>query len=224
MRIEATDTVLDMGCGEGGNASFCARRGCDIILVDVNETILGRARAALDGLGARSVRTVVSTALPLPLPDGCATKLVCTEVLEHVEDPAAVMAELVRLGRPGAQYLFSVPDPVQETVQAALAPPGYFRAPNHVRIIERDAFAALVTDAGLAIERRAQYGFFWSVYISLYWRTGFARTSSDHPVLNAWSELWSAVLAGPEGVKVVRALDAALPKSQIIVARKPAAG
>lgn len=54
------------------------------------------------------------------------------------------MAELVRVGQPGAQYLLTVPDPVAETVQKNLAPDSYFQKPNHIRIFQRDEFEQLV--------------------------------------------------------------------------------
>ena len=219
--IGPADTVLDMGCGEGGNASFCARRGPAMILIDVNEQIVSRACDRLDGLGARSVRGIASLSTPLPLADGCATRLLCTEVLEHVDDPGAVMAELARLGSPGALYVLTVPHPLQEQVQRALAPAAYFQAPNHVRVIEPAEFEALVVQAGLVIERRASVGFFWSVYFSLYWNTGWHQGTTDHPVLNHWTAAWTALLATPGGDAVQRALNQAMPKSQVIIARKP---
>ena len=91
--------------------------------------------AAGRGGGPEALHGLVSDSDPLlPLRDACADKLVCMEVLEHVANPARVMAELVRLGRPGAQYLLSVPDPVGEHLQQGIAPADYFRAPNHIHI------------------------------------------------------------------------------------------
>ena len=51
---------------------------------------------------------------------------------------------------PHLKYLITVPDPEIEKLQKkGLAPDAYFSKPNHIRIWERDAFAQLVTDAGL---------------------------------------------------------------------------
>ena len=57
---------------------------------------------------------LVSNSLPLPLTNGYASKVVCMEVLEHIDQPEPFMAELVRMGRPGTQYLLSVPAQVDE--------------------------------------------------------------------------------------------------------------
>jgi len=42
-----------------------------------------------------------------------------------------------------------------------------------------------------------------------------------HPLLEQWDQTWRILLALPNGHKVKAALDEVLPKSQVIVARKP---
>ncbi len=112
---------------------------------------------------ARRKECLVSKAETLPVADGVATRVLCTEVLEHVDDPAWVLRELVRIGAAGSIYLITVPDPVGERVQQKIAPPFYFKQPNHLRIFSRDEFATTVAEAGLEITHRGSYGFFWSV-------------------------------------------------------------
>src|SRR3990167_1146432 len=132
--ISAEDVVLDIGCGEGGYALFSARQGAEIILADVDADKLDTARARLEKEGARSVRTLVTDANPIPLDDGVISRVVAMEVLEHVDDPAQFMAELVRVARPGALFLLTVPDEIIEGVQKHIAPSVYFERPNHIRI------------------------------------------------------------------------------------------
>jgi 2-polyprenyl-3-methyl-5-hydroxy-6-metoxy-1,4-benzoquinol methylase len=45
----------------------------------------------------------------IPVPDGSFDVVLCTEVLEHVQDPIATVKELVRVLRPGGQLLLSAP-------------------------------------------------------------------------------------------------------------------
>jgi SAM-dependent methyltransferase len=49
----------------------------------------------------------------LPLEDASVDAILCTQVLEHVADPAAVLAELARVMVPGAPLLLTVPLVVQ---------------------------------------------------------------------------------------------------------------
>ena len=69
------------------------------------------------------------------------------EVLEHVDEPEPFMAELARMGRPGALYLLSVPAPVGEHLQKGIAPASYYQSPNHVQIFTPERFEAMVEDA-----------------------------------------------------------------------------
>jgi len=45
----------------------------------------------------------------IPLPDGCLDAIVCTEVLEHVLDPLAVLDEFARLLKPDGKLLLTAP-------------------------------------------------------------------------------------------------------------------
>ena len=133
------------------------------------------------------------------------------------------MAELVRVGRPGALYLLTVPDPGAERLQQRLAPALYWRVPNHLRIFEREDFAALVQSAGLGIESRGCYGFYQALWWAMFWSCDVTLEAPSHPALEHWERSWDALLDTPAGIAVKQALDDTLPKSQLIVARKPGA-
>ena len=220
LRITSDDVVLDVGCGDGGTAGFCATRGAAIMLTDADPQRVAAAERNLASLSARSVQAVVSDSNPLPFPDGVASVVVSTEVIEHVEDPAVFLKELVRVGKPGARYLLTVPDPVGEKLQKTLAPPSYFERPNHIRIIERDEFAAMVEAAGLIVESRGSYGFYWSMWWMFFWAC-HVDLGQSHPLLDSWKQTWTALLETDDGEKIKKVFDAFMPKSQLIIARKP---
>jgi ubiquinone/menaquinone biosynthesis C-methylase UbiE len=232
-RIAADDVVLDLGCGHGGSTLFCARRGAHVIFTDSEAEKIEALRARVRETPARQADGIVSNSLPLPLADNLASKVIALEVLEHVEQPLAILQELVRVGRPGAQYFISVPDQASEDLQRAVAPALHFESPNHINVFSREAFAELVESAGLIIETRDYYGFYWTLWMMLFWGTKqaeghvFSGATHDqlegpfHPLLNSWATLWHATINLPGGEKIRAALDQALPKTQIILARKP---
>jgi len=219
--IHRDDVVLDVGCGDGTIAHFCARQGAAIILADIDPVSLRAAVARVAEAPARGLSAFVTNSDPLPLADEVASVVIFTEVLEHVDDPVPVLAELVRVGRPGARYLLTVPDPVGEKLQKKLAPPSYFTKPNHLRIIERDEFQHLVEAAGLTIERCSSYGFYWSLWWLLFWPCKVDFPNGTHPLLTRWEQTWKTLLETPGGHDVKRVLDKFMPKSQLIIARKP---
>lgn len=220
--IGADDVVVDVGCGDGGNVAFCLRQGAQVIVIDTDKEAITTTVARLRTIRPDNLTAYVSDANPLPLEDATATRVLCTEVLEHVDDPAQVLRELVRIGKPGARYLLSVPDPLQENLQKHVAPSTYFQKPNHIRIVEREQFSNLVTQAGLVIDEVAYYGFFWSIWWALFWSCDVDLEDPAHPALDHWTEAWRAIMAMPNGVELKQKLDNFMPKSQVIVAHKPA--
>ena len=231
--ISAADSVLDVGCGAGGATLFCARRGAHVVFVDVAPEKVEALAARLIDTPARKAEGIVSDGIPLPVESSSMSRVVAMEVLEHVPDPAEFLKELVRVGQPGALYLLAVPDALGERMQQGLAPDYYFQPPNHIHIFEREAFASLITDAGLEVVQREYFGFYWTMWVLMYW--SLARSAGGTlggesydivqppfpPLLNDWARLWQQFIQIPEAAPVKRALDQLLPKSQIIIARKP---
>ncbi len=218
--IPVDGIVLDAGCGNGRMAAFCAPIAAQLILIDIDRASVEEAVAYTRARGAVQVEGHVSDCAPIPLGDAKADRIICTETLEHVQDPAQVLRELVRVAKPGALFLLTVPAPGAEQVQQRVAPDFYWREPHHLRIFTSKTFEDLVVGSGLVVEERGSYGFFQTVWWSMFWACGTPLEGPNHPALQAWEASWSALLNLPDGARVKRALDEVLPKSQLILARK----
>lgn len=222
MPIDSSDTVLDVGCGESGVINFCASLGADVIYVDLDPAKVALKESQLQLQEGQMAAGYVSDASPLPLQDGVANRVISTEVLEHVDDPRAFLAELVRVGAPGARYMLSVPAPESEHLQKYTAAPSYFEKPNHIRIIAHQEFRDMVEDAGLVIESHDFRGFYWSLWWMFFWISDQDQLAPPwSPILESWSKTWSLLMAHPRAAEVKARLDLAVPKNQIIVAVKP---
>jgi SAM-dependent methyltransferase len=225
-QVTAADTVVDFGCGAGPSCVMAGQAGAAVIGIDIDPAAIEQARLAMQKVPVRSFQAIVHGTLPLPLPDGIATVVLAREVIEHVDDPVGYLAELVRIGKNGARYLISVPDPASESLMRAVAPPSYFEKPGHINIFQREELDRLVRTAGLKIEKRTLAGFYWSMWWLLRWPTSTDYAPlSDKPapaVLKHWDKTWRALQATPQGKQAIRALDNVIPKSQVIIARKVA--
>jgi demethylmenaquinone methyltransferase / 2-methoxy-6-polyprenyl-1,4-benzoquinol methylase len=107
--------VLDVATGTGLVAQELVRRyGCTVVGLDQSPEMLGAARARLgrDRALAARVSLTEGEAERLPFGDGEFDHLTFTYLLRYVEDPAATLAELARVVRPGgriAMLEFAVP-------------------------------------------------------------------------------------------------------------------
>jgi SAM-dependent methyltransferase len=222
-RIVPEDVVLDAGCGNGGQSAFIGRQGAHVIVSDILPEQVKKVSDMVRTTRARGVTELIAMSERIALPDGHVTKVVCTEVLEHVPDPKLMMSELVRVARPGAKFAISAPDPRGEALQKLVAPDSHFRPPNHIRIFSVEDFAALVRDSGLIIETHDRYGFYSAMMISFFWLVSDKTTleERDHPLLKSWSETWRHVLDMEGGLAFKKKLDSFLPSTQMIIARKP---
>lgn len=218
--VGPSDTVADVGCGDGACISYCVLQGAEVCGIDIDEGALSGARERIAGRGG-GVTLATGDAAEIPLPDDWASRVVCTEVLEHVPNVDRVLSELVRVLRPGGLLLVSVPDEVGEAVLARVADAAYFTAPNHIRVFAREEFRAAVEGHGLQVTSQRTDGFYWTIWWALFWETGQELGSVDHPLIHEWNRLWRDVVSRPEGHRLKEQLDSIAPKSQIIVARKP---
>lgn len=150
--------VLDVGCGGGILAESMAARGAAVTGVDASESSLACARRHLDESGVH-VDYVCATAEDMAARHGGAFDVVtCMELLEHVPDPASVIAACARLVRPGGEVVVSTinrnPKAYLLAVIGAeyvlgLLPRGTHDYEKFIRPSELDAWAR---HAGLALE------------------------------------------------------------------------
>jgi SAM-dependent methyltransferase len=94
---DAGSPILDVGCGAGGYTRALRGDGHAVVAVDLSAAMAAAAAGA----------AAVADATTLPFPDhtfGAATAL---HMLYHVPDPAAAIAEMRRVMRPGGTLVIS---------------------------------------------------------------------------------------------------------------------
>ena len=125
--------VVDMACGEGYGSSVLARRAATVVGVDANPEAHEHARLRYSRPGLRFERDLVDR-----FAEPC-DAVVFLQTIEHVEDPAAVLAHFRSMLRPGGAVYVSTPNVL------TLAPPGAEKSDNpwHLREYTAEEFRAL---------------------------------------------------------------------------------
>lgn len=99
--------ILDVGCGGGLLSEGMAVRGADVTGIDLSEKPLGVARLHLLESGQKvDYRKIAVEQLAIE-EAGTFDAVTCLEMLEHVPDPASIVASCARLVKPGGQVFLS---------------------------------------------------------------------------------------------------------------------
>lgn len=125
LRLRDGDTLLDVGCGEGRHTiGACAHAQITAVGVDLKVRDLCTAQQKfeelLDFLKKADQHTFQKTsastllfqqadALYLPFADNSFDKVICSEVLEHIQNYQGVLQEIRRVLKPDGVLAISVP-------------------------------------------------------------------------------------------------------------------
>jgi len=92
--------LLDLGSGFGGYAAEFASRGARVVGLDLVQP---------GGLERDGILPVRGSALDVPLRDSAFDLVFCASLIEHVEDPGRLLAEIARVLRPAGYAYVSFP-------------------------------------------------------------------------------------------------------------------
>ncbi len=98
--------VVDLGCGRGEAAAWAARSGATVVALDYSLDALAltrRTAAVVDGASPTPPALAAADATALPLPSGCADRVLWLDVVEHLWpwQVDAALREVRRILRPG---------------------------------------------------------------------------------------------------------------------------
>ncbi len=110
LNLEASSSVLEIGCGSGGYALYLVKTvGSSIVGLDVNEPGVDNANqlAKTSGLAARARFLHCDASRRLPFEDETFDAVFSNDVLCHIPGRLNVLCEMFRVLKPGGRMLFS---------------------------------------------------------------------------------------------------------------------
>jgi SAM-dependent methyltransferase len=134
--------LLDVGCGTGDLAAIFGRRGWSVAGIEPSAAAAEHARAT-------GVEAVAGTLADAPWGDGEFDAILFNHSLEHIDDPAAAVADAARLLRPDGLLAIAVPNFGSWHRRAFGSAWFQLDLPRHLQHFDRDSLSNLVEAAGL---------------------------------------------------------------------------
>lgn len=189
--------VLDIGCGFGESLGFHRKRGCDAHGVEADRNILRVAEKY--GLNVKVGLFSADNYQPSTF-----DVVTLDQVIEHVTDPAPLLAGIQRVLKPGGMLIVSTPN-IQGWGSKVF---GNFwihwHTPYHLQFFTDQSMAISAKKAGFILERRktvtnsSWLNYQWGHCVtfpaigepSVYWNPGRKRTFSQRVALRllSWAE------------------------------------
>lgn len=226
--LRAGDRILDVGCGSGRHMGETVRHaGTLTVGTDLHPADLLEAEKRLATLGEMgeirgSWVLAASDITALPFPDHAFDLVICSEVLEHVPDHRAAMAELVRVLKPGGDLVISVPRYYPEKVCWMLSREYRSTPGGHIRIYGRKAMEKLMTDSGVVVRDRRHAH---SLHVPYWWlKCVLGLERSDALPVRAYHRLlvWD-MMRRPRATRFLdRLLNPVMGKSVVFYGRRNA--
>ncbi len=220
-------TVLDVGCGGGRHTFACLKAGAHVVSLDAKRSeidgvaaMVGAMRAAGELPPGTRHDGVAADVTQLPFANSSFDRVIASEVLEHVVDDGAALAELARVLRPGGLAALSAPATGPERLNWAVSAAYHEVEGGHVRIYRKRELVARCAAAGLVVVGSHHAHALHSPYWLLRCAVGIER--EDHPLVAAYHRLlvWDIerrplVLRAAE-----RVLNPLIGKSLVVYAEK----
>jgi SAM-dependent methyltransferase len=192
--IGPSTSVIDVGCGAGRHAFEAYRRGADVVAFDRAEselrsvdTILRAMAETGEAPADASAKVVLGDALSLPYADETFDCVIASEILEHVPQDDAAIAELVRVLRVGGTLAVTVPRWLPEQVCWLLSDEYHSNEGGHVRVYRASDLRDKIASRGMQLTHchhaHALHTPFW------WLKCAVGVSNADHPAVAAYHKL-----------------------------------
>ena len=150
--------VADVGCGGGLLSEALARSGAEVTGIDLGEKVIEVAKLHLHESRLQVDYRVQSSAALAAAEPGSFDAVCCMELIEHVPDPAALVADLASMVRPGGLVFISTINRTPAAFGAAILGAEYLlrmlpRGTHHYgKFLKPSELGRLLRHTGLELE------------------------------------------------------------------------
>jgi ubiquinone/menaquinone biosynthesis C-methylase UbiE len=225
LAVKKGDLALDAGCGFGRHSLEFLKRGARVFSMDLDMESLLKTRYSMAALhqqiygdAERQFTAHSGDALRLPFKDETFDRIICSEVMEHVDDDRAACAELTRVLKKDGLIAITVPTFFSEIIYDALTYE-YFTSPGgHIRKYFPKELVEIMRSCGLEVyaigHRHAFHTIWWMI------RSVVGLHLNDHPITKGYHKFLHMGLYSNFMRKAEKFFNWFFPKSLIVYAWK----
>ena len=104
LRLAGGESLLDLGCGIGYFTELLSLKNAQVIGIDIDTKAILYAKQNTSGN-----KFLIASAEALPFKENSFDKLLCSEVLEHIENDEQAVSEIYRVCKSDAIVVITVP-------------------------------------------------------------------------------------------------------------------
>lgn len=222
--VNKHDWVLDLGCGEGRHSIACCFHfpSAQVIGLDLSlQSLQAAINKHSEFLGQHhNGHYIKASGFDLPFPDSRFDHIICSEVLEHIDNYELFLDEIYRVLKPGGLLSVSIPRAWPEKICWALSKEYHQVEGGHVRIFSARTLKQKIIERHFVFLRQhwahALHSPYWWLRC-LWWRAG-----KENPLSAVYHRLlvWD-LLKRPWLTRYIeRALNPLMGKSTVFYFRK----
>lgn len=162
VRVKATDTVLEVGLGSGNLLFHASVHVKGAYGLDISEEAVRFCKELAASRGLANAHFFLASAPKIPLPDAVIDFLICSDVIEHLEEPLAHLNEFYRVLRPGGRIFITTPNygslwPLLERVMDWLDLVPKMRNEQHITRFRKATLESLLDAAGFVVRKSGTF-------------------------------------------------------------------
>lgn len=225
MDLQDGHKVLDVGCGPGRHSwAACKGKNCQVHSMDIDPVSLRRAKwmfQKLDEQGENKGEWTIfkGSGMCLPFKDRSFDRVICSEVLEHVDDEHQVARELTRVLKDDGIMAVSVPTSYTERLFWRIGK-NYSHPGGHIRIFKARDIINLMQENALEIYEVRHKHALHSVYWFARCVFGLEKEEAFVPRIYMKFLTWGMRTQNKGYLYTERAFDHVWPKSIVLYTRK----
>lgn len=154
--VDSEDTVLDVACGPGLTACAVASVAAHVTGIDLTPAMIERAKLRQAEQGLTNLSWQIGDVYSLPFADDSFSLVMTRFSFHHFLNPAAVLAEMKRVCKPGGRVMVwdSVPEADKADAYNELEK---LKDPSHTRALIEEELLQIVNESGLTNIKTAPF-------------------------------------------------------------------